>query len=105
MKVNTRLTMLATVVITAGIFTLTACKRLKNSDEDTGYGTDHAMLEKTFSDVQSITDEAGTSGSLSTFKQAQNTVLGGCATVTNDTVSIPHVLTVDFGTANCLCQD
>lgn len=33
------------------------------------------------------------------------TVLSQCATVTNDTLANPHQLTIDFGTANCLCAD
>jgi hypothetical protein len=32
-------------------------------------------------------------------------VLSGCASVTHDTVSTPHKLTIDFGTSNCLCAD
>lgn len=98
----------ATVLVTVAVFALAAC-RLKKDDnttaEDTGYATDHAMLEKNFSDVQSIADEAGTAGSLSTFRTGPATLGGPCATITNDTVSVPHVLTVDFGAANCLCQD
>lgn len=31
-------------------------------------------------------------------KEGVNTVFGGCATVTNDTVSVPHVAVIDFGT-------
>lgn len=97
-----------TIVLTMAVFTLAACKMKKDDNapaEDTGYATDHATLEKTFNDVQSIADEAGTSGSLSTFRSGPATLGGPCATITNDTVSVPHVMTVDFGSTNCLCQD
>lgn len=80
------------------------CKKSVDS-EDTGIGKDHATLEKTFNDVQSISDQAGTSGSVSSFRSGEPTILGGCATVTNDTISVPHVLTIDFGTANCTGVD
>jgi hypothetical protein len=92
----------------AVLFTLAACKMKKDDNttpDDTGYATDHAMLEKTFNDVQSIADEAGTSGNLSTFRSGPATLGGPCATVTCDTISVPHVLTIDFGATNCLCQD
>ncbi len=32
-------------------------------------------------------------------------VLSACANITNDTTVSPHVLTVDFGPTNCLCND
>ena len=104
MKLNTRFTAIATAALTIAAFTFTACRKDKNTDEDTGYGSEHALLEKSFSDAQSIADQAGTSGSLSTFKNGA-TILSGCATVTNDTLAIPHVLTIDFGPVNCLCAD
>lgn len=31
--------------------------------------------------------------------------LSSCATITNDTVASPHVLTIDFGSTNCTCND
>ena len=102
-----KLTVTATVLATAAIFILTACNRMKDRDnEDTGYASDHATLEKTYSDAQSITDEAGESGGLSTYRVAAGgSTLSACATITNDTMASPHTLTVDFGTSNCLCND
>jgi len=107
MRLFTRSVATATVLITACSFMFTACNKVKNTDgEDSGYGTDHALLEKTFSDVQSIADEAGNSGGLSNYRiVGGSTVLSGCVTVTNDTGSVPHILTVDFGSSNCLCND
>ena len=97
----------AMFVTAACLVTLIACHKTKNDDnEDTGYATEHATLEKTFSDAQSISDEAGTSGSLTNYKMIGGaTILSSCATVTNDTSVSPHKLTIDFGAANCLCTD
>ena len=100
------LSAISTALITAAIFTLTACNKDQKDSEDTGYASDHATLEKTFSDAQSVTDEADADGNLSNFKIVPgNTTLSNCATITRDTISLPHVLTVDFGSSNCLCSD
>jgi hypothetical protein len=98
------------ILTAACVLSLAACNKMKNDNkadnEDTGYATEHAMLEKTFSDAQSISDEAGTSGSLSNYRMISgNSVLGNCATVTNDTSVNPHTLAIDFGATNCLCAD
>jgi hypothetical protein len=107
MRTSPKLLMAITAFATLTAFTFTACNRLKNDDaEDTGYAADHATIEKNFADVQSIADEAGESGSLSTYRTAGGPyMLGQCANVTHDTVSTPHKITVDFGTTNCLCKD
>jgi hypothetical protein len=95
----------AATLFAATFLALTGCRKEKAS-EDTGYATEHATLEKTFSDVQSIADEAGSTGSLSNYRIVGSaTVLSNCASVINDTTVSPHVLTVDFGAANCLCAD
>lgn len=108
MRISNKLTLAITALATTAVFTFSACHRMKNEDtEDTGYGTDHATVEKTYSDVQDIADQAASAGNLSTFRMASGgpTVLSGCATVTHDTVSTPHRLTIDFGSTNCLCAD
>lgn len=102
------MTIVATALATAAVFTFSACHKLKKDqeDEDTGYGTDHATAEKTFTDVQSIADQAS-SGGLSTYKMIGGTpsIMSGCASITHDTVSNPHTLTIDFGATNCTCAD
>lgn len=101
-----KITTALTFGIVLSIFTFTACRKNINIEEDTGYANDHATLEKVYSDAQSIADEAGTDGALSNFKMIPSgNILGQCATVTRDTTSIPHVLTIDFGNSNCLCKD
>ncbi len=37
--------------------------------------------------------------------EAQLDALSNCAVITHDTVSNPHLLTIDFGATNCLCND
>jgi len=91
---------------------LTACRRngkndtnpvLTSVDDNGGFATDAARMEQNSNDVISIADVAASTGN-SNLRTTQTT-LGGCATVTNDTSASPHVLTIDFGTANCMCLD
>jgi hypothetical protein len=94
---------LKTVAITAlsflaiGSLVFTSCQRER--DTDTTETTETALLERTNDDVLNIADQ-GNTGSLGQFKTR-----GGCATVTRDTINIPHTITIDFGTTNCLGQD
>ena len=89
---------------------LGSCKKDKTSDaittDDKTFATDNARLEQTFNDVQNIADEAATTGALSNFKTTGGgVILNGCATVTRDTISLPHTVTIDFGSTNCLGND
>ncbi len=98
------------VIATSGLV-LTGCRKEKQEDSDTSGSTDNAMAEATFNDVANISDEAGISGSLSNYKNG-NQDMGGilsssCATIglQNANTSNQDTLTIDFGTANCLCAD
>lgn len=104
-----KLLVLSTAMATAAIFTFTACHKMAGKDdfqtEETAVGNENATVEKTYDDVQSIADEAGTSGNLANMRVTGASILGGCASVSLDTTVTPHTLTIDFGTTNCLCQD
>ena len=88
------------IVIAASLITLSACKRdktdstpaLTNADDNGGYASDAAKLESTNNDVLNMADLAATSGA------ANLRTTSTCVTVTNDTTSSPHVLTLNFGT-------
>ncbi len=84
-----------------------SCRKKDGDSEDTGYASEQAVLEKTFSDVQSIADQAASEngGSYLRTLSPGATLLGSCASITHDTISIPHTLTIDFGPKNCLCGD
>lgn len=91
-----------------------ACKKDKATTtlaDEAGYANDNAKLEQNFDDVQTIADQAAENGSLVGYRSSDPTVtsdptiLSGCATITHDTISIPHVLTIDFGPTNCMCND
>ncbi|MCW3085663.1 MAG: hypothetical protein JWP12_3029 [Bacteroidetes bacterium] len=100
------------IAATIGI-TFTACRKDKDEDKDadTSAAADNALAEGTYNDVVNISDQAA-SGSLNTYMTTENSsgmeqrdFMSACATITNDTISVPHILTIDFGPTNCLCTD
>lgn len=96
-------------MLTVALMATASCHRFKDAgmDEDTGYATDHALAGQTYADVQNIADQAADGDQLNTYRMTGGTAspLSGCATVTRDTISIPHTITIDFGSTNCLCAD
>ncbi len=74
---------------------LSSCKK---DDMDSNYYSAYgqATADETYNDAQNIADEAAQSGSVS-YKDEDANALTGCAVVTRDTVSVPHVTTIDFG--------
>ncbi len=89
-------------------FTFSSCKKEKASADETeanSYVKD-VQVEVAFDELGVIADEAF-SGVTSGFKSSENERFNfaACATVTIDTVSMPHVMTIDFGDENCLCRD
>jgi hypothetical protein len=95
-------------IILAITLSLSACKRDKDKNldgDEGGYAADQARLEQSFDDAQNISDEAAMTGSVSNYRTLDQSVLSHCATVTHDTISIPHTITIDFGPTNCLGHD
>ena len=85
------------------IFTLASCQ--KNWDALINSAEDNALAELTFNDVNQIADEAA-NGNLSSYKSDDaSSGLGPCAFITNDSTSTPRMLTIDFGSVNCLSMD
>jgi hypothetical protein len=96
-----------------GIILFYACKKENEEDPDRNTQTsqDNSLAESTFNDVNNIALEAverGDSG-LSSYRLGgtQNTLLSTCATVTRtpDSTGSGGTIVVDFGSANCLCND
>jgi len=91
--------------------TFTSCRKDRDEellDKDTSAGSDNALAEGSFNDVNNIADEAA-DGSLTSYlapTQSDNRgTMGVCATITHDTTVTPRLLTINFGTTNCLCND
>lgn len=99
------------IAFLASAIMISSCRKnnIKTTvEDDGGFGADNAKSEQIYSDVQNISEEAISGNNLTGYKTTQNSgsmILSACATITHDTVSIPHTTTIDFGTVNCLCND
>lgn len=91
----------------------TACKKdTKDADSDTAPAQDNSLAESNYNDVNTMADASMSLGTSFSFRQATNEpgarvedVLGGCTTVTIDSVSTNRTLVIDFGTTNCKGAD
>ena len=95
-------------LVALAVLALSACKKEKEEevDNDVSAAQDNALFEKTYNDAGDIADQAAISGSLSGYRIDDNSsALSHCATITHDTVSNPHILTIDFGSSNCMGHD
>jgi hypothetical protein len=98
---------LALVALVSASF-LSSCrkKEKEEKDTDTAGAADQALASSAVNDLTSISDEAATTYSISSFKTAEtNAVLSSCATITFDTLAAAKTITVNFGSTNCLCND
>jgi len=98
------------IAIVAIAFTsiLSSCKKKtkEETDSDTSSASDQSLASTSVNDLTSISDEAGRSGSLSSFKTSESSaILSTCATITFDTLAAAKTITVNFGATNCLCND
>lgn len=89
----------------SSLLALAAChKPIKAVSEDNSYATDYSTAEKTFNDVQTVSDQAASVSGTMAYRTTATTG-SGCATVTHTFNGTDSVLTIDFGTSNCLCHD
>ncbi len=108
LKRNFGLMMMTFAVIA---FTATSCKKEKTddaADSETITASNSEEGEAISNEAGNIADAAAKGISLAgkySGIQEPLDALANCAVITNDTVSIPHVLTIDFGTGNCSGKD
>ena len=94
------------------LFGFSSCQKDNSVDlSDFSGSQDAAMSEQYSDDISNIIEDAYSSSSntMANYRTSADNnsaiILSDCATITRDTVSNPHVITVDFGTVNCLCRD
>lgn len=80
---------------------VTSCHKTKKTSEDTSYSTDYASAEKMVNDVQTISDQASKANGSTALRETGS----GCATITRSFNGVDSVLTINFGTSDCLCHD
>lgn len=98
------------IAIVAIAFTsiLSSCKKKtkEEKDSDTSSASDQSLASTSVNDLTSISDEAGRSNNVSSFKTNEsNAILSSCTTISFDTLLAAKTITVSFGTVNCLCND
>lgn len=89
---------------------LSSCRK-EDKDTDTSVAKNESTVDRYFTEINDISDEAARSGNLSSFKLAADeaTTLSSCATVTLDTSSAvsaanPDTIIIDFG-SGCTSND
>ncbi|MBK7149925.1 MAG: hypothetical protein IPH78_14240 [Bacteroidetes bacterium] len=93
---------MTTLLMALVMMTLYSCRK-DSGIEDNTVAFSQATSEETYNDVQNIADEAAQTGSVS-YKSDEANALSGCAVVTRDTVSVPRLTTIDFG-SGCVGVD
>ncbi len=101
-------TFIAVAVIGSSLL-FTSCKKDAAKDSDVESAENNSLAEGSFNDVTTISDQAAIGGSVNMRvadgSREDGSLGSGCATVTVDTVSTPHLITIDFGSTNCVCND
>jgi hypothetical protein len=99
------LTLLA--IVGTSIFSSCKKKDTDEQDKDTSSAYDQSLASTTVNDMTSISDEAGKTYSVSSFKteNTEGLLSVSCATITLDTLAAAKTITVNFGTTNCICLD
>ena len=85
---------------------IVSCKKEEPDDTfnaDTEMAADMSHAEGAFDDINNIADQSSMN-MLVSYKKDE-TIAASCAVITHDTTSNPKILTIDFGTTNCLCKD
>ena len=103
-----QLTLGIAIVVIAITSILSSCKKKtkEETDSDTSSATDQSLASSSVNDLTSISDEAGRSNSVSSFKTSEsNAILSTCSTISFDTLAAAKTITVNFGSTNCLCND
>ena len=93
-------------IVFASVFSSCKKKETLETDKDTGSAADQNLASATVNDMTNISDEAGKTYTISSFKTDESSaVLSSCATITFDTLAAAKTITVNFGITNCLGND
>ncbi len=98
----------ALIISSCAALFFTGCRKDRDEpDSETGSSVDNAFADAVFDDAGTMSDQAVLNGEVTLFKNAGDEayLLSTCATVTLDTISSPRMVTIDFGSVNCLCAD
>ncbi len=96
-----------TALIFALAIGIVSCNKDNTDTDDLNAVYNNAASETAYNDVASMGDESVIDEDLTSFKMDDaEKISAPCAIVTRgDTNAMPNVVTIDFGTSNCLCND
>lgn len=92
-----------TLLLALLILILASCRKEREETLDTDILLEYSLADQAYTDVSGIADEAY-SGNLESYRSTAMT-LSACASISIDTSVSPRTMSIDFGTANCLCAD
>jgi hypothetical protein len=93
------------LMLTTAVFILQGCKKNTTSKNDNvNWASDNALAENSYGDVKDWSDKA-MAGSKLKSTLSDTVYMGTCVLATLDMSAIPYKLTIDFGAANCTCDD
>jgi len=105
-KVRNVLYACATALTMSAVLFAASCKKTTTpAAETTTTASDQATAEKSYSDAQTISEDAVASGAGSVIYRTSGIQSSGCATVTSTTSGSNTVVTINFGTTDCTCTD
>jgi hypothetical protein len=100
------------LTVLTGVYLSSCNKSSATKDSDTESAENNALAEANYNDVTTLVDQAALTGDVivgiaggNSGNFTDGSLGSSCASITVDTVSVPHVITIDFGTSNCLCKD
>jgi len=89
----------ACVGLLSTIALVSSCRKKKENEQATEIAKQNAIAESAFQDVQFMGDEAARGAA------SYKTFSANCAVLSYDTSGIRVKITIDYGTADCICKD
>ena len=105
-KVKNILYACATALTMSAVLFAVSCKKSTSSAaETTTTASDQATAENSFTDAQTISEDAVAAGNGSVIFRTTGIQSSGCATVTAVPSGLNTEVTINFGTTGCICAD
>ena len=92
------------LICSATVFLLPGCKKETKKTDNVSWASDNTLAEGAYGDVKDWSDKAMAGAKLKSTV-TDTVYMGTCVLATLDLGVFPYKLTIDFGPANCKCDD
>ncbi len=98
-------------ILVASVFIIASCNKENKTElvENNDAVADATDADVSFTNMESVENAALENSSVNNITERLGSVDSffgnSCAIITKDSTSSPKVITIDFGTVNCLCRD